>query len=204
MSLDAKHIGHQMKLIVFMVFALFSIKSHAEEWNLVGPGVSFHDGNNGTRSEIVFKQGGADVHVIDWSEFNPAIGLEAVFPDSDGWATRAFGQLVRDSYREFGFMAGIGRSKTIFSIGSMAVDAGVLGGLWWRQSLGGFEEFRDQDGNMGRRVFTHKKLTPFILPAFYAYGQKGGLVVTIIPKMSIGGKSLSSVTTVAAQIFYRQ
>lgn len=193
-----------MKFILFMVFVLFSVKSQAEEWNFLGPGLSYHDSYYGTRSEVVIKPGGADVRMINWSEFNPAIGLEAVFPDSDGWATRAFGQLVRDSYRDFGFMVGIGKSKTLFYVGSMAMDAGVLGGLWWRQSLGGFEEFRDQDGNMGRRVYTHRKLTPFILPAFYVYGSKGGVVMTIIPKMSIGGKSMSSVTTIAVQFFYRQ
>lgn len=126
-----------------------------------------------------------------WHGNNPGLGLEWTWR-GDGYANKAFGTFVRDSYGAPGFMAGVARMYPITSAWGFNLEAGPVAGLWYRTAL----DTKSND--------LHRVLMPFILPSFSITEDRTGLGINgaIIPKMKVNGRYLSSTWTIMTQLTY--
>ena len=182
-------------------------------WKLLGPAFSHHLRANPDDMPIsapargvydcVQNSTGTTCYgrVIDaqrsWSQNNPAFGLEYSVLSGEDLSRRdlVFATVVRDSFGKVGLMTGAGRAWSVSRIGSLNLEVGLTGGLWYRTvSEGDFVTGPIQfchknhpvfsDGcQTGSAVFYETKLqrrwVPFLLPVISITEQKTGLGLNI-------------------------
>lgn len=149
----------------------------------------------------------------EFTEFNPGLGLEWTWRDPQNRATKAYGQVVRDSYGKASLMVGAGYLWPI-NQGRWQVDAGFTGGLWWRSQM----KFRNQTATFQpcdplgppcapasyttRRSEVTMKLVPFVFPVLTVSDRVSGygLNVALVPRVTSGERIINSTNTVLVQL----
>lgn len=209
------------------------------EWRLLGPAFAHHARNSGGDVPIKTPAYGVFDCKYDygyncygrivpmeqgWSNTNPAIGIERSAPSFEGATTRdrVFAMVVRDSYGKMGLMAGVGRAWPVASLGTLNLEAGIAGGLWYRTVSGGVAAggkinfCHNNDPSFGsscipsdsidyRVTFLKRRFIPFILPMLSMTERTTGLGLNIglAPKIKIGRYESVPTTTLMTQITYK-
>ena len=146
-----------MRLAFFALVLSFCAFAHAQNWTLLGPGLSHHADKTGSlrlsddrltyrcplisTERIAFTgfvrddtltgcQGSIKPGQFGWKEQHFGFGLEREIGQR-----REFAMALMDSYGELGLMAGSAWMPTRFLVGSYRLDFGVGGGLWLRTTL---------------------------------------------------------------------
>lgn len=230
-------------LLVLMVAAgtvAHATEDRGVEWRLLGPAFARHANNSGPDVPITAATRGVltdckivgdlypctqrVVHSRAWSNTNPAIGLERSAPSFEGSTTRyrVFATLVRDSYGKMGLMAGAGRAWPVASLGTLSLEAGIAGGLWYRTVSDGVASTGEKvkfcyenDKYYGSSCLLStsdaevtvlkRRIVPFILPMLTLTERTSGLGLNIglAPKIKIGRYSSVPTTTLMMQITYK-
>lgn len=129
----------------------------------------------------------------NWHQINPGAGVMYT-RRYDDHSISYFGTLVRDSYGTSSVMAGASYMWPLATLGTISVDGGLAGGLWYRSVL-------NPDTNALSR-----SLVPYVFPGVSITETKTGLgvVAGVIPKMNLhfGGRRFSTPTTVMVQLTY--
>ncbi len=127
-----------------------------------------------------------------WHQLNPALGLSYSVRDA-GHVDQVFATIVRDSYGKSGLMTGAGRLWTLGSAVGVTVDAGVIGGLWYRTNL-------DLTTNT-----LHRAIVPYALPALSVTHESTGLGLNlaVASKVQMNGRLYNPTTTFMAQTTWR-
>ncbi len=149
----------------------------------------------------------------EFTEFNPGLGLEWTWRDEQDRATKAYGQVVRDSYGRTSVMVGAGYLWPI-NPGRWQVDAGFTGGLWWRSEM----KFRNEIATFQpcdplgppcapanyttRRSEVKMKLVPFLFPVVSVSDRVSGygLNLAFVPRVTLGNRIVNSTNTVLVQL----
>ncbi|MDO8729463.1 MAG: hypothetical protein Q7K26_06340 [bacterium] len=129
--------------------------------------------------------------VPTWSQNNPALGLQ--YSRRYGTHTdQVFGTFVKDSYGTSSFMAGAGRLWPVASISTFSVDAGIIGGAWYRSVL-----------NIEKNTLSNR-LVPYVLPALSITESRTGLGINVAfaPKTRYKGKHVVPTNTFMFQTTY--
>jgi len=126
-----------------------------------------------------------------WEGNNPALGLQYT-QRYEGHSNVYLANFVRDSYGTPSFMLAAGRMWPLFDIASVKVDAGIVGGLWYRSVLN-----REGDGLV-------RRLVPFALPSMAISDNYTGLGVELgfAPKLSMNGYVVNRTPTLMVQTTY--
>lgn len=233
---------HTTQLVLFMCICfLVAVDGRAAEvaevttWRILGPAASWHKEEEGaevvaparvqTSCVPVAIEGSElrglqcrDVVIAEktqWSQFNPAIGVERVTrAPGENASTRIFGQVVRDSYARWGAMAGAGRTWTIFTSAGLSLEAGLIGGVWYRATAITSSEQRqariyEADGSIADagEVYTIKKtrlerrLVPFVLPLLSVEHTQSGVALnfSVLPRARVNGRLVVPTTTILIQ-----
>lgn len=119
---------------------------------------------------------------------NPAIGLsyERRFPS---YSDKVFGTFLKDSYSTSSLMIGAGRLWTVWSKAGFILDAGVIGGAWYRGAI---------DPETG---ILSKRIVPYLMPALSINEESTGLGLNVAftPKYSVAGKMVVPAPTLMFQ-----
>jgi hypothetical protein len=222
----------------FLFILVPSVQAAEVEWRLLGPAASWHADEKGAlierpasvRTDCTVTgssplPGGVSIQNVTcsntmtaertaWSQFNPAIGLERITRiPGDLVSQRLFGQLVRDSYGQWGAMAGAGLTWQLLSGESFALEAGFAGGLWYRTTAITTQSERQAQviTNNGssvryetyivRETRLQHHLVPFVLPLASITHRPTGLAlnVSVFPKTRIAGRLIVPTRTVLVQ-----
>ncbi|MFG6488296.1 hypothetical protein ACG04R_16535 [Roseateles sp. BYS78W] len=126
-----------------------------------------------------------------WEGNNPALGLRYTRRLDDHSNTFLF-SWVRDSYGTSSVMLAAGRMWPVLDVDSVKVDAGVVGGLWYRSVLN-----RSEDGLVRRVV-------PFALPSMAITETHTGLGVDLgfAPRLAMNGYTVNRTPTLMVQLNY--
>ena len=126
-----------------------------------------------------------------WDGDNPALGLRYT-KRFDDHSTTYLVNWVRDSYGTSSVMLAGGRMWPLLDAVSVKVDAGVVGGLWYRSVLN-----RAEDGLVRRVV-------PFALPSVSMTETHTGIGVDLgfAPRLSINGYMVNRTPTLMVQLNY--
>jgi hypothetical protein len=128
-----------------------------------------------------------------WNQNNPAVGLMYT-RRYDDHSTSWFSTLVRDSYGTPSLMAGAAYMWPLSKLGSVKVDGGIAGGLWFRSVI-------NTDTNKLRRT-----VIPFAFPGLsMTEANTGlGLELGLMPKLNLhfGNRQFATPTTLMVQITY--
>lgn len=209
-------------------------------WTLLGPAVSKHaqsdDGyivepaRGYWQCNVTSATGRDCVGVVTppkvgWNEQNDAIGLEVSRVDALGQRDSLYVNLVRDSYRELGLMAGMGRTWPAGQVGTLRLEFGFAAGLWARTVAVGtkpggltsycytdhFSETCDTFPNSAIPANTYqvtdlrRAVVPFVFPLFSVTETKTGLGLraALAPPISVGAYQVVPTTTFMLQATYK-
>lgn len=229
---------NRVSIVIWALLCLFSSSQAVAqaEWRLLGPAVSWHNDKSGalikTPAHVgreMSCQSSIDVYgspveecrqsIVParsgWSQFNPAVGLERI-TRSRTTSIRDFGQIVRDSYGEWGLMAGRGFTWQLINSESVSVEAGLAGGLWYRttairssQIEYGWKTRADRTGYLSIKSEPYKvtqthlerRIVPFLLPVATINHRPSGMAVnvSVLPKTSINGRLVVPTSTLMIQ-----
>lgn len=227
---------HLATLTLAMISGLSGL-AHAEDgvqWHVLGPAFSHHFGKNVTDGaqiiepehlvttcpsiQLGINNGGiCKTELVPaktaFNETNTAIGVERVREGSD---FSQYAMIVKDSYSEFGVMAGVRYQPLSAVVGSVKMSLGLAGGLWYR-TVANYKASSapitrcDNSGfcyaynetivttEMSRRVI------PFAMPVMTigsVSGKGARLNLALIPKMTVGEIVVAPVTTLMGQLSY--
>lgn len=126
-----------------------------------------------------------------WHGNNPSIGLELT-QRFEKYSNKFLASYVSDSYGSPSVMLAAGRLWPMFDFGSVKVDAGLVGGLWYRTVL-------SSDDLVVRR------LVPFVLPSMSITDEYTGLGLNVglAPRLSVHGYTANRTTTLMLQATYK-
>lgn len=181
---------------------------YSQEWRLMGPAFSHHLSDEGR----LIKSAEAErqcrvVSVVPvtyecrdvytkvehkrWVENNPALGMRYT-RRSETSADSLLVNFVRDSYGTPSLMLAAARTWPLIGLGSVSIEAGLVGGLWWRSVLNRSET------DLQRRV------VPFVLPTITVTENTSGigLDVAFAPRVSMGGHQVNRTPTFIYQLTY--
>lgn len=138
---------------------------------LQGPSFSWHDSTEGASMHNGKRQ---------WNTTNWGLGI-AEMSIKDNFVNKKFVTFSQDSCFNPSLLVGVSRQKTVYSHNGYNLDAGLMGGLWWKTH------------------WSSRTTLPVLMPELSVRTSNYSVDLTYAPKLAMFGKDFTTDNTLAVQ-----